>query len=173
MVLNTHSHSHTHTHTHTLTLTLSHSHTHTHTVTLNSHTLTLTLSHSFTFTHTLTPTHTLTHTLQFTHSHILTHTLTHSLSHSPKTVGLCFSGDGFDLDQLLLWSRFRDTMNMSSLLSCQGAEGPHLHSFPFYSQKEYSPQAVFHNENEKQRLNGSGKTDPPRTPWGCVQLIFL
>lgn len=49
--------------------------------------------------------------------------------------------------------------NISSVLPFQGTEGPHLPLLSFCSQKEYSPQAIFHNENEKQRLNGSGKWD--------------
>ena len=53
--------------------------------------------------------------------------------------------------------------------TCQGAENPHCLLLSLCSQKEYSPQAIFHNENEKQRLNGSGKSDSPRIPWGCNQ----
>lgn len=81
---------------------------------------------------------------------------THTYTHTLRMIVICFSGEDFDLDQSLLWE-LRDTINISSVLPFQGTEGPHLPLLSFCSQKEYSPQAIFHNENEKQRLNGSGK----------------
>ncbi|XP_024838677.1 actin-associated protein FAM107A isoform X1 [Bos taurus] len=68
-------------------------------------------------------------------------------------------------------ARFDDSVNISGLFfleagqpqglqTCGGSPVPSLLPPPvitglFPTSKEYSPQAIFHNENEKQRLNGS------------------
>lgn len=104
------------------------------------------------------------------HVHVWhTHAHAHTQTHTPRAIIICFSGEDFNLDQSLLRELSNTMTNISSVLPWQGREGPHLHPLSFCSQKEYSPQAIFHHENKKQRLNGSGKSDPPRTPQGCYR----
>ncbi|XP_055413140.1 actin-associated protein FAM107A isoform X3 [Bubalus kerabau] len=56
---------------------------------------------------------------------------------------------------------FLEAGQPQGLQTCTGSPVPSLLPPPvitglFPTSKEYSPQAIFHNENEKQRLNGSG-----------------
>lgn len=91
-------------------------------------------------------------------------------THSPRTAVICFSVEDFHPDQSLLWPKDSGTLWIfHPSARCHRTEGPHLHLLSFCSQKEYSPQARFHSENEKHRLNCSGKSDPPRIPRGCNQ----